>query len=61
MGDSSVLARDLRLDVSKAQQGIVVVMVADESVALVVLYSDSMNAVFPRFSSDQWKLMGLAV
>lgn len=60
MGDSSVLARDLRLDVSKAQQGIMV-MVADESVALVVLYSDSMNAVFPRFSSDQWKLMGLAV
>ena len=29
------------------------------SVALVVLFSDSLNAVWPVYSSDQWKVVGL--
>jgi hypothetical protein len=30
-------------------------------IALVVLFSDSLNAVWPVFTSDQWKVIGLAV
>ena len=29
------------------------------SVALVVLFSDSLNAVWPVLTSDQWKIIGL--
>ena len=32
-------------------------MKADPSVALVVLASDSLEAVIPRYTSDQWKLL----
>ena len=32
-------------------------MNADPSVALVVLASDSLEAVIPRYTSDQWKLL----
>lgn len=31
------------------------------SVALVVLFSDSLNAVWPIYTSDQWKVVGLVV
>ncbi|WRT67240.1 uncharacterized protein IL334_004207 [Kwoniella shivajii] len=30
-------------------------------IALIVLFSDTMEAVWPMFSSNQWKLIGLAV
>jgi hypothetical protein len=31
----------------------------DRSVALVVLFSDSMEAVFPQYTSNQWKFIGM--
>jgi hypothetical protein len=31
------------------------------SVALVVLFSDTLEAVWPIFTSDQWKVVGLAM
>ena len=41
--------------VSLARRRVVLI----SSIALVVLFSDTLNAVFPVLTSDQWKLVGL--